>query len=192
MHVQCVGTMASMAPFTELNVNSVPKLGEMIAAVVSGGNHSCIVGRKQYTRCWGDNFYGQLDIKKYADKADIRKLSLGGEHTCMINNLLNIECFGSNRTGQLEIKNMIHQTNRKIVDLSTIENTTCVIDNQQLLTCKHQDKNVKIEQFGMDPRLLSSSKDVLCIIKSLVQEIPFDQLYCLNINTDKREQILVD
>jgi len=53
-----------------------------------------------------------------------------------------------------------------------MDNNTCVTDNQQLITCKHEDRAVKTDQSGMDPRMLSVSKDVICIIKSLVELIP--------------------
>jgi alpha-tubulin suppressor-like RCC1 family protein len=99
-------------PFTAGDVD----VGGMVAAVVAGGDQSCVLLNTGAMRCWGRNIFGQLGIGHTRDIGDDElpssagdvdlggtavQVSVGQYHTCALLETGAIRCWGGNWQGQL-------------------------------------------------------------------------------------------
>jgi len=108
------------------SVGDVNLGGALVADVVAGGEHTCVLLRNGNVRCWGANGFGQLgygrndnlgdnEIPLAADVdfngASVRQLVAGGEHTCaLLASSGAVRCWGRNQKGQLGITALYNLT----------------------------------------------------------------------------------
>jgi alpha-tubulin suppressor-like RCC1 family protein len=100
-------------------------------ALVSGGNHSCVLQRDNGIRCWGMNAAGQLGLGHTENIGDdepiysaepiffenkITNLAAGGFHTCALDEIGDVYCWGGNDYGQLGYGDTV---NRGVTELAT-------------------------------------------------------------------------
>ncbi len=82
-----------------------------VTAMVSGGNHTCVLLSTGFPQCWGMNSSGQLgdetitarsmpvDVKSLAGRA--MSIASGWNHTCVVLITMTLQCWGDNTHGQL-------------------------------------------------------------------------------------------
>jgi alpha-tubulin suppressor-like RCC1 family protein len=103
------------APYTVGDVNLG---GALVADVVAGDSHTCVLLRNGGVRCWGRGSEGQLGYGRNDDIGDnepplatnldfngapVRQLAAGENHTCALLTNGAVRCWGLNSTGQLGI-----------------------------------------------------------------------------------------
>ncbi|HYI02318.1 RTX toxin [Hyalangium sp.] len=103
------------APYT---VGDVILGGALVADVVAGDEHTCVLLRDGNVRCWGRNLEGQLGYGRSDDIGDneiplttnlnfngatVRQLAAGANHTCALLTNGAVRCWGQNNYGQLGI-----------------------------------------------------------------------------------------
>jgi predicted outer membrane repeat protein len=82
-----------------------------VGIIAAGGYHTCALVTGIGTRCWGDNWYGQLGNGKRVNQSapvdvvgpliDISAIAIGLEHTCSLTLNGIVMCWGNNDYGQL-------------------------------------------------------------------------------------------
>jgi len=81
-----------------------------VAAVASGGRHTCALLTTGTVQCWGANSSGQLGDGSTNDRAapadvagltDVAAIASGYGHTCALTTGGGLNCWGSNSSGQL-------------------------------------------------------------------------------------------
>ncbi len=90
---------------------AIESLGQGVARVVAGWNHTCAVMGNGEVKCWGWNYYGQLGDETKAAQSrpvsvrrlmeDAADVALGRTHTCAVTTAGGVKCWGRNESGQL-------------------------------------------------------------------------------------------
>jgi alpha-tubulin suppressor-like RCC1 family protein len=90
---------------------AVDGLGQGVAAVAVGWNHTCAVMGNGELKCWGWNYYGQIGDETRVSKSrpvNVRRLmenavaaAPGWASTCAITASGGVKCWGRNDSGQL-------------------------------------------------------------------------------------------
>jgi alpha-tubulin suppressor-like RCC1 family protein len=99
------------------NLKPLDFAGGAVQVLATGWNHTCAIGEEGATRCWGENFHGQLglgDVGRRGMTADsdilqnvvdagdpLVTLALGEDHSCAITAKRAVKCRGSNEKRQL-------------------------------------------------------------------------------------------
>jgi alpha-tubulin suppressor-like RCC1 family protein len=90
----------------------VVRLGNLVAAISAGGNHTCARTAGGNVACWGDGYYGQLGdgtgasgplpvgVSGFSTNG-VAQLGLGWSHTCALTNAGGVKCWGFNTDGEL-------------------------------------------------------------------------------------------
>lgn len=87
-------------------------MGSGAVLLTSGFNHACAASSDGKTRCWGDNWYGQIGINKLEtleSKPEVVEdldgsalvISGGRQHTCALTDADKLMCWGDDSYGQL-------------------------------------------------------------------------------------------
>ena len=90
---------------------AVAGLGNSVASISSGLNHTCAVTTAGAAKCWGQNSYSQLGNNSIGDRhapvavvglgSGVASISSGIYHTCAITTAGAAKCWGYNALGQL-------------------------------------------------------------------------------------------
>ena len=87
-------------------------LGNLVAAISAGGNHTCARTAGGNVACWGDGFYGELGdgtgtsgplpvgVSGFSTNG-VAKVGLGESHTCALTLAGGVKCWGFNNQGEL-------------------------------------------------------------------------------------------
>lgn len=84
--------------------------GLSLAQVSAGYQHTCGVSTSGVTRCWGNNFHGQLGDGTTTNRTipvavagghDFERVAAGGSHTCAVTVAGVGHCWGANEGGRL-------------------------------------------------------------------------------------------
>jgi alpha-tubulin suppressor-like RCC1 family protein len=131
-------------------------LGNGVTAnhVVAGYAHSCAILDNGSTKCWGDNYMGQLGDGTYTDRTTPTLIGLSrdavdisasiGRHTCAILDNGSLYCWGYGTDGQLGDGTASTRnsptfidigSNRTAVDISTGYSHTCTILDNGSVKC---------------------------------------------------------
>ncbi|MBP9907029.1 MAG: hypothetical protein KBF66_15875, partial [Rhodoferax sp.] len=110
-------------------------LGGGVAAVSSGGQHTCAVMIGGDVKCWGDNTLGQLGdgtqvqrltpVSVVGLNAPILAISTSFKHSCAISNVGGAFCWGSNVSGELGDGTTVSRSTP--IGVSSLENGTQTI-----------------------------------------------------------------
>jgi alpha-tubulin suppressor-like RCC1 family protein len=90
---------------------SVTSLSSGVAAVRTGGSHSCMLMTTGGVKCWGNNMYGQLGdgttmarltpVNTSGSSAGISAVGAGLNFSCALSSAGGVSCWGSNDSGVL-------------------------------------------------------------------------------------------
>ena len=143
--------------------NPVPlSSGGYVAALSSGGNHTCVIGFNQIPWCWGADSFGQVGNGITPDSAllptiartapsgffnGVTALSTGASHSCAVLGAQSglTYCWGSNTHGELGLgfastdtvwaAQVVAGGSTGFVTISTGGNFSCAIGNDDLAYC---------------------------------------------------------
>jgi alpha-tubulin suppressor-like RCC1 family protein len=119
-------------------------LGNLVAAISAGGNHTCARTAGGNVACWGDGYYGQLGdgtgtsgnlpvgVTGFSTNG-VAQLGLGESHTCALTLAGGVKCWGFNNKGQLG-NNSITQSLAP-VDVEGLASGAAYIAASKLHTC---------------------------------------------------------
>ncbi|WP_347261229.1 Ig-like domain repeat protein [Rudaea sp.] len=90
---------------------NVTGLASGVAAIATGGTHTCVLTTTGGVKCWGNNSNGQLGNNSTTDSpapvdvagltGGVAAIAAGGFHTCALTEAGAVKCWGANGEGQL-------------------------------------------------------------------------------------------
>jgi alpha-tubulin suppressor-like RCC1 family protein len=114
-----------------------------VAAVSAGWKHTCAVTTAGGVKCWGDNFYGQVDPAIYGYQtlpqavaglgSGMAEVTAGAHHSCALTSAGGVKCWGSNELGQLGDGTM--EPRRAIVDVVGLDSGVTAVSANGIHTC---------------------------------------------------------
>lgn len=121
-------------------------------ALSLGTYHTCALLDDGGVKCWGDNEYGQLgdgtEIDSYSPSssvlANVMRISSSGKHSCAILNDGSVSCWGINNgqfgdgstvDSNIPVTAEVFVDGRKAVEISTGGSHTCVILDDNSISC---------------------------------------------------------
>ena len=147
------GQLGDNSTNTRLAPVSVSGLSSGVAAVATGGSHSCARLADGSAQCWGSNANGQLGDGTVIDRltpvgvssvgTTVAQLSTGSNHTCMRSAASGAKCWGSNGNGQVGDNTYIDRSvavdvlglTSGVASVGTGYNHSCAVKTDSTLTC---------------------------------------------------------
>ncbi|MBX2880237.1 MAG: hypothetical protein KTR32_09915 [Granulosicoccus sp.] len=136
-----------------------------ISAVTLGDNHVCAINLNGNVRCWGGNFYGQLDVPAAASPAIA--IDAGEAHTCSITTNGSVVCWGLGSNGRTTVPD----TGAQYSAVAAGVKHTCAVRTDGNVDCWGADDS-RMSQFVAD---LPPVKDVAA---------DFDRICVLTVDGD--------
>jgi alpha-tubulin suppressor-like RCC1 family protein len=143
------GTAVALRPLP----TAVVGLNSGVAAITTGGVHTCALLNSGGIKCWGDNFSGQLGDDSLTERnapvdvfgltSGVINVSAGDQHTCAVTTFGSAKCWGDNYRGKLGDGTSVGRTVPVnvfgliggVVQISTGADFSCAILSTGLARC---------------------------------------------------------